>query len=65
MHIRFFNCCLFLYFTRLSCYRLFTICHRMAAVTATYGLTYELPPEMTGKAAGKVMFGNQSVYRLH
>ena len=37
----------------------------MTAVTATYELTYGLPPEMTGKAAGKVMFGNQSVYRLH
>ena len=37
----------------------------MTAVTATYGLTYEPPPKMTGKAAGKVMFGNQSVYRLH
>ena len=55
MHIRFFNCCLFLYFTRLSCYRLFTICHCMAAVTATYGLTYGLPLEMTGKAVGKIV----------
>ena len=61
MHIRFFNCCLFLYFTRLSCYRLFTICHRMAAVTATYGL----PLEMTGKAVGKIILVNQSVGQLH
>ena len=37
----------------------------MTAVTATYELTYELPPKMTGKASGKVMFGNQSVYWLH
>lgn len=64
MHIRFLNCCLFLYFTRLSCYRLFTICHRMAAVTATYGLTYGLPLEMTGKAVGKIILANQSVGQL-
>lgn len=64
MHIRFFNCCLFLYFTRFSCYRLFTICHRMAAVTATYGFTYGLPLEMTGKAVGKIILANQSVGQL-
>ena len=36
----------------------------MTAVTATYELTYELSPKMTGKAAGEVMFGNQSVGQL-